>query len=254
MDAEIFMDLMNCSLTEEEKAAVVLSEADLTDGVVECEASVYAKIYALRLGFVSIQGFSLAMHELGNAKRAEDPVNGGFEECKFWIQGRGLKEEYFIRDVAGKLIHAFVGCEVIELRRDKGGKKFFPESHGESQSTNTASGDSSPGFLSGFGPGVNGDFNAKISNLQHKLVIKEGSNNGKAPPLEITKIGDKEKETFQKVVPCALTEEFKPSHPSFNAKKEGLDLNSHINSKSGFMETLKFFLSFKILYPLIPIM
>ncbi|GAA0167600.1 hypothetical protein LIER_22490 [Lithospermum erythrorhizon] len=126
MDTEILRELINCSLTEEEQTPVVLCEEDLMDGVVECEANVYIKIHALKLGFISIQGFSLAMTWDWNCNEGEeDPVNGEFDECKFWIQVLGLKEEYYTNELAGKLALSFVGCQMVELRRDKGGKKFF---------------------------------------------------------------------------------------------------------------------------------
>ncbi|GAA0161597.1 hypothetical protein LIER_17875 [Lithospermum erythrorhizon] len=44
MNAKILRDLMNCFLTEEETNAVVLDEIDLIDRVIECEASVCAKL------------------------------------------------------------------------------------------------------------------------------------------------------------------------------------------------------------------
>ncbi|GAA0153789.1 hypothetical protein LIER_11947 [Lithospermum erythrorhizon] len=49
----------------------------------------------------------------------------GFDTCDFWIQVRGLKDEYLTRDVAGKIGNAFQDCESVELKFDKQGKKFF---------------------------------------------------------------------------------------------------------------------------------
>ncbi|GAA0165244.1 hypothetical protein LIER_39939 [Lithospermum erythrorhizon] len=43
MDAEILRELMKCSLIEEEARPVMLDEEDLSDEVIECEASVYVK-------------------------------------------------------------------------------------------------------------------------------------------------------------------------------------------------------------------
>ncbi|GAA0160156.1 hypothetical protein LIER_16775 [Lithospermum erythrorhizon] len=59
---------MNCSLIEEEAKPVMLEEEDLIDGVVECEASAFVKIHALKLGFVSLQNFTLAMAKAWNCK------------------------------------------------------------------------------------------------------------------------------------------------------------------------------------------
>ncbi|GAA0183762.1 hypothetical protein LIER_42461 [Lithospermum erythrorhizon] len=160
---------MNCSLTEEEAKPVVLEEDDLIDGVVECEAGIYVKIHSLKLSFVSIKNFTLAMGKAWNCKdirvsrisglilhvffptieeklrvmengpwcfdnnlivmqswvRGVDPIDAPFEECKFWFHIRGLKEEYYTKEVASKLSSSFTKCEVLELRKDKGGKKFF---------------------------------------------------------------------------------------------------------------------------------
>ncbi|GAA0183490.1 hypothetical protein LIER_30891 [Lithospermum erythrorhizon] len=57
--------------------------------------------------------------------REEEPWLHPFNECVFWLQVRGLKEEFFTWDVANKLVVAFQGCEEVELRRTKGGLKFF---------------------------------------------------------------------------------------------------------------------------------
>ncbi|GAA0144638.1 hypothetical protein LIER_42814 [Lithospermum erythrorhizon] len=89
MDVQILKSLMKCSLIEEEAKPVVLKEEDLIDGVVECEASAYDKIQALKLG------------------------------------SGDLKEEFYSKEVASKLSTSFVECEVMELRKDKGEKKFF---------------------------------------------------------------------------------------------------------------------------------
>ncbi|GAA0155011.1 hypothetical protein LIER_12838 [Lithospermum erythrorhizon] len=168
MDTEILRSLMNYSLTKEEAQTVLLEEEDLIDGVVECEASAFVKIHALKLGFVSLQNFTLAMGKAWNCKdirvsRVTGPIlhvffpsieekmlvmesgpwcfdnhliivknwtRGGsldvsFDECKFWFQVRGLKEEFYTKEVASKLSSSFMACEVMELRKDKSGKKFF---------------------------------------------------------------------------------------------------------------------------------
>ncbi|GAA0142856.1 hypothetical protein LIER_42738 [Lithospermum erythrorhizon] len=120
MDIEILKSLMGFKLTEEEANPVLLAEDDLFDGVMECEASLLVKILSLKDDFVSLQvvGYGI-MVERG------DPLTLAFDESKFWIQVRGLKAEYFTREVARKIVHAFKECEPVELRKDKMGNKFF---------------------------------------------------------------------------------------------------------------------------------
>ncbi|GAA0161359.1 hypothetical protein LIER_17691 [Lithospermum erythrorhizon] len=57
--------------------------------------------------------------------RGEDPLTIPFDNCIFWIQVRGLKPEFFTWEMANKLGEAFPRCEDVELRREKGGSRFF---------------------------------------------------------------------------------------------------------------------------------
>ncbi|GAA0186714.1 hypothetical protein LIER_34002 [Lithospermum erythrorhizon] len=68
MDAEILRELIRCSLTEEEARPALLEEEDLVERVIECESSVYPKVHTLKLGFISLQGFYLAMARAWNCK------------------------------------------------------------------------------------------------------------------------------------------------------------------------------------------
>ncbi|GAA0167098.1 hypothetical protein LIER_22107 [Lithospermum erythrorhizon] len=86
MDAEILRDLMKCSLTEEERTPMVLNKEDLAKGVVECEASIYVKIHALGLGFVSIQGFSVAMARAWKVELRKDREGKKFFRVKATIK------------------------------------------------------------------------------------------------------------------------------------------------------------------------
>ncbi|GAA0143790.1 hypothetical protein LIER_35806 [Lithospermum erythrorhizon] len=107
---------MRCSLTEEEARPVVLEEEeDLAEGVID----------ALKLGFLSIQGFYLTMSRAWNYKDIRVSRVSGPILHIFFPTVRGLKEEYHTRDVAVKMQGSLVGCEAIEMRKDKGGKKFF---------------------------------------------------------------------------------------------------------------------------------
>ncbi|GAA0176392.1 hypothetical protein LIER_29395 [Lithospermum erythrorhizon] len=145
MDTEILRSLMNCSLTEEEAKPVLLEENDLIDGVVECEASAFVKVHALNLGvagpiihvfFPSIEGKRWVMESgpwcfdnhlliIKNWVRGEDPMDISFDECKFSFQVRGLKEEFYTKEVANNLSSSFMACEIMELCKDKAGKNFF---------------------------------------------------------------------------------------------------------------------------------
>ncbi|GAA0166208.1 hypothetical protein LIER_40143 [Lithospermum erythrorhizon] len=123
---------MKFKLIEEEANPVLLEEDDLLDGVMECEASLLVKILSIKDGFVSLQGFSLAMSKAWDCKnirvsrsRGVIPLTLPFDESKFWIQVRGLKVEYFTKEVAGRIVHAFKGWEAVELRKDKMENKFF---------------------------------------------------------------------------------------------------------------------------------
>ncbi|GAA0156988.1 hypothetical protein LIER_14348 [Lithospermum erythrorhizon] len=68
MDASILRRLLNCNLTEEESLPIQLEEYELTDGIIECEASIYVKIHSLKENFVSLQGFTLAMSKALNCR------------------------------------------------------------------------------------------------------------------------------------------------------------------------------------------
>ncbi|GAA0185500.1 hypothetical protein LIER_32788 [Lithospermum erythrorhizon] len=57
--------------------------------------------------------------------RNVDPLQIDFSECLFWIHLRGLRDEFFTKDVAFKLAYAFDCCEGVELRKDRMGKKFL---------------------------------------------------------------------------------------------------------------------------------
>ncbi|GAA0160048.1 hypothetical protein LIER_16692 [Lithospermum erythrorhizon] len=60
-----------------------------------------------------------------NWKQGVDPLTLGFDECDLWVHVRGLKSEFLTREVAGKIGNAFSGCDRVELRIDKQGKKCF---------------------------------------------------------------------------------------------------------------------------------
>ncbi|GAA0148919.1 hypothetical protein LIER_08230 [Lithospermum erythrorhizon] len=51
MDAEIIQELLGCRLSEEEATPVEVVEADLIDGLAECETSVYMKVHSHKNGF-----------------------------------------------------------------------------------------------------------------------------------------------------------------------------------------------------------
>ncbi|GAA0172196.1 hypothetical protein LIER_26065 [Lithospermum erythrorhizon] len=57
--------------------------------------------------------------------RGANPLGFRFDECTFWIHVRGLNAKFFTWDVASKITNSFPGCEEVELRREKGGAKFF---------------------------------------------------------------------------------------------------------------------------------
>ncbi|GAA0153916.1 hypothetical protein LIER_12042 [Lithospermum erythrorhizon] len=59
-----------------------------------------------------------------NWMRGLDPQTVSFYECKFWFQVQGLNEEFYT-EVASKLSSSFSACKIMELRRDKAGKKLF---------------------------------------------------------------------------------------------------------------------------------
>ncbi|GAA0153289.1 hypothetical protein LIER_37650 [Lithospermum erythrorhizon] len=92
MDASILRSLLNYNLTEKESLPIQLEEYELADEIVECEASIYVKIHSLKENFTQV---------------------------------RGLKGEFFTKDVAHKIIKSFNGCEAVELRKDNLGYKFF---------------------------------------------------------------------------------------------------------------------------------
>ncbi|GAA0156430.1 hypothetical protein LIER_13933 [Lithospermum erythrorhizon] len=126
MDTEILRSLMNCSLTEEEAKPVLLEEDDLIDGVVECEASAFVKIHALKLGFVSLQNFTLAMAKAWNCKDIRvSRVAGPILHVFFPFIEEKMQEKFYTKVVASKLSFSFMACEVMELLKDKAGKKFF---------------------------------------------------------------------------------------------------------------------------------
>ncbi|GAA0159785.1 hypothetical protein LIER_16489 [Lithospermum erythrorhizon] len=52
-------------------------------------------------------------------ERIIDPLLLPFDSCPFWIQVRGLKEQFFTREVAGKVGNDFQACDRIKLRIDK---------------------------------------------------------------------------------------------------------------------------------------
>ncbi|GAA0146427.1 hypothetical protein LIER_06387 [Lithospermum erythrorhizon] len=137
---------------------VRLEEEDLADGLVACEASAYVKVLSLREGFISIKNFSMPMANSLNCKdlrvsraaglilhvffalpedkkrvlsggqyqllifcdwvRGADPTNFTYNTYIFWIQGRGLKDEFYTRDVALKLAFSFHNCETVEQPDD----------------------------------------------------------------------------------------------------------------------------------------
>ncbi|GAA0174763.1 hypothetical protein LIER_41777 [Lithospermum erythrorhizon] len=68
MDSEIIKGLLNCSLTAEEAALILLEEADLSDGIVGCEFSIYVKVHSYRDSFVNLLDFSMAMARAWNYK------------------------------------------------------------------------------------------------------------------------------------------------------------------------------------------
>ncbi|GAA0183225.1 hypothetical protein LIER_30681 [Lithospermum erythrorhizon] len=53
MDAEIIRELLGCKLTDEETTPVDLVEAELTEGLVGCEASMYVKVRGLKEKFLT---------------------------------------------------------------------------------------------------------------------------------------------------------------------------------------------------------
>ncbi|GAA0177514.1 hypothetical protein LIER_42140 [Lithospermum erythrorhizon] len=111
MDTEILRSLMNCSLTKEEAKPVLLEEEDLIDGVIECEASVFVKIHSLNL--------SRELVARG------DPLEVSLMSVNSVFKCVDLKEEFYTKEVASKLSSSFMACEIMELRRDMAGKKFF---------------------------------------------------------------------------------------------------------------------------------
>ncbi|GAA0153628.1 hypothetical protein LIER_11822 [Lithospermum erythrorhizon] len=134
MDADILRSLLSCNLTEEEALPKQLEEFELADGLVECEVSVYVKIGSLNDNFVSIQDFSMAMSKAWNCKdlrvaRVLGPILQVFfrllqeKECVCGMGGS--KGSFFTREVASKIAKLFHGCDKVELRKDKGGKKSF---------------------------------------------------------------------------------------------------------------------------------
>ncbi|GAA0141346.1 hypothetical protein LIER_42660 [Lithospermum erythrorhizon] len=85
MDAEIIRNLLKCNLTDEECRPIYLEGEDLAEGIVQCEASVFAKNVC--------SGYIYAVSGMGSLP-------------KMWLSNL-----------------AFEGCEVVELRKDKMGRK-----------------------------------------------------------------------------------------------------------------------------------
>ncbi|GAA0151513.1 hypothetical protein LIER_10218 [Lithospermum erythrorhizon] len=140
MDAQIIRNLLKCNLSEEEGQMVQLEEEDLADGLVACEASMFVAVLCLKEGFISIKKFSMAMSNGWNCKelRVSRAVGSilyvffpSLEEKKRVIRGgtliqmRGLKDEFYTKEVALKLASFFHGSETVEQRKDKFGVKFF---------------------------------------------------------------------------------------------------------------------------------
>ncbi|GAA0163375.1 hypothetical protein LIER_43639 [Lithospermum erythrorhizon] len=148
MGVEILRSLMNCSLTEEEEAKPVVleEEEDLIDGnfslamakAWNCRDIRVSRISGpiLHIFFPSIEEQLRIMGNrpwcfvnhlviMRNWARGVDLVDALFDESKFWFHVRGLKEEFYTKEVARKLSSSFVWCEAMELRKDKGKKKFF---------------------------------------------------------------------------------------------------------------------------------
>ncbi|GAA0160837.1 hypothetical protein LIER_39114 [Lithospermum erythrorhizon] len=119
MDAEIIRELLGCRLTDEEATHVDLVEADLTEGLVGCEASVYVKVHSQKDSWVSTQGFNLAMSSAWNCKRLRvSRARGSLLHIFFLdekvkesvgtrVMVRGLKEQFLTREVARKMGNAF---------------------------------------------------------------------------------------------------------------------------------------------------
>ncbi|GAA0163913.1 hypothetical protein LIER_43664 [Lithospermum erythrorhizon] len=130
MDSDILQSLMKCNLTEEEARPIELEEWDLVDGVLACEASVYVKLHSLKENFISIQGFKLSMSRAWNCKdlrvtRVRGALLHVFFPSMEEKQRVCLKCEFFTKEVACKIVKSFHGCTLVELRKDKGGCKFF---------------------------------------------------------------------------------------------------------------------------------
>ncbi|GAA0162560.1 hypothetical protein LIER_18626 [Lithospermum erythrorhizon] len=54
-------------------------------------------------------------------RRNVDPLQIDFSEYLFWIHLRGLRDEFFTKDVAFKLASAFDGCEGLSLGKTRWG-------------------------------------------------------------------------------------------------------------------------------------
>ncbi|GAA0157514.1 hypothetical protein LIER_14766 [Lithospermum erythrorhizon] len=111
---------------------------DLSDDIVGCELSVCVKVHSDKNGFVSTQGFNLAMSKAWNCKgiRVQGSILQVFflsenDKARVMNQGpwcfdnRGMKEEFFTKEVSGKVGDSFMGSDAVELRVDKQGNKFF---------------------------------------------------------------------------------------------------------------------------------
>ncbi|GAA0154187.1 hypothetical protein LIER_12243 [Lithospermum erythrorhizon] len=132
MDATIIKSLLKCKLSKTELKPIQLVEEDLAKGIIECELSAYAKVIFLKESFEKkrimetgpwcFDNHLMVMHDWA---RGLDPVTIAFDKRTFWIQVRGLKPDFFTWEVASKMGDAFPSCEDVELRREKGGSRFF---------------------------------------------------------------------------------------------------------------------------------
>ncbi|GAA0181815.1 hypothetical protein LIER_30286 [Lithospermum erythrorhizon] len=113
MDIAIIRSLLNCNLTV----------AELNPIRVICEHEV-GPIKGVELsGPASCKGDGSSAPQFSPSFAEKKCIM--FDECVFWMHVRGLKVELFTCNVASKLANAFLGCEEVELQKEKGAPSFL---------------------------------------------------------------------------------------------------------------------------------
>ncbi|GAA0157554.1 hypothetical protein LIER_38475 [Lithospermum erythrorhizon] len=182
MNAEIIRHLLNCNLTDEEAKSIPLEEIDLTDGIVECESSVYVKVYSLNTAFMSIQGFHLAMSKAWSCsdEKAESPRAIGWEE-----QIPHMRKEAF-RGLGGNTSPRFppgFGPEKKEVTRPTDMQGQECDNHGREtimakSYESPINGDANFGALIP-NPSSNGFAQNKVNDINGRNIGNSASNQGK---------------------------------------------------------------------------